>query len=98
MGDDDKKLTSDTLQMLHGARSLEAVEALRPFLEVMRRRRSGDKLANASTATVTELVRSLRENHAHQITNGKRPLKPPELRAELRGRGKLSCSAANCGG
>jgi hypothetical protein len=67
MGDDDKRLTSDTLRILHGARSLppgEAVEALRPFLEMMSRRRSGDKLADASTATVIELVRSLSENHA----------------------------------
>jgi hypothetical protein len=67
MIDGDKKLTSDALRILHGARGLpplEAAEALRPFLEAMRRERSGDKLADASTATVTELVRSLTENHA----------------------------------
>jgi hypothetical protein len=67
MSDGDKKLTSDTLRILHGARGLppvEAAEALRPFLETMRRKRSGDKLADASTAAVTELARSLKENHA----------------------------------
>jgi hypothetical protein len=67
MRDGDKRLSSDAHRILHGARSLppaEAVEALRPFLEMMRGERSGDKLADASTAAVTELVRSLRENHA----------------------------------
>jgi hypothetical protein len=67
MIDDAKKLTSDSLRILHGARGLpplEAVEALRPFLEAMRRARPGNKLADASTAAVTELVRSLKENHA----------------------------------
>jgi hypothetical protein len=63
----DKKLSSDALRILHGARSLppaEAVEQLRPFLKTMHGERSGDKLADASTAAVTELVRSLRDNHA----------------------------------
>jgi len=58
---------ANALRILHGARSLppaEVVEALRPFLETMRIERSGDKLANASTVAVTELVRSLKENHA----------------------------------
>ena len=63
----DLELTSKTLRILHGARGLppeEAAEALRPFLEAMRMKRPPDKLAEASTAAVTELVRSLKENHA----------------------------------
>jgi hypothetical protein len=66
MSDGNKKLVSDALRILHGARSLppvEAAEALRPFLESMRREAFGDKLADASTAAVTELVRSLKDNH-----------------------------------
>ena len=66
MSDGEKQQTSDVLQILHGARGLppaEAAEALRPFLESMRKRAS-DKLADASIAAVTELVRSLKENHA----------------------------------
>jgi hypothetical protein len=58
MNDGNKKLVSDALRILHGARSLppvEAAEALRPFLESMRGKAVGDKLANASTAAVTEL-------------------------------------------
>jgi hypothetical protein len=67
MSDSHKNPGPDALRILHGARSrppVEVVEALRPFLETMRGERSGDKLANASTAAVTELVRSLKENHA----------------------------------
>jgi hypothetical protein len=67
MSDGNKKLVSDALRILHGARSLppvEAAEALRPFLESMRREAFGDKLADASTTAVTELVRSLKDNHA----------------------------------
>ncbi len=67
MNDEDLELTSDTLRILHGARGLppdEAVEALRPFLEAMRVKRTDNKLAEASFAAVTELVRSLKENHA----------------------------------
>jgi hypothetical protein len=67
MSDGVKELTSDALRILHGARSLppvEAVEALGPFLEAMRGEPSKSKLADASTAAVTELVRSLKENHA----------------------------------
>jgi hypothetical protein len=63
----DKQQTSNVLQILHGARSLppvEAAEALKPFLESMRKSRSDDALARASIAAVTELVRSLKENHA----------------------------------
>jgi hypothetical protein len=67
MNDGNKKLVSDALRILHGARSLppvEAAEALRPFLESMRGKAVGDKLANASTAAVTELVRSLKDTDA----------------------------------
>jgi hypothetical protein len=67
MSDGERKLGSDALRILHGARSLppvEVVDALTPFLEKMRGAGSGDKLADASTAAVTELVRSLKENHA----------------------------------
>jgi hypothetical protein len=65
--DGNKQLASEALVILHGARSLppgEAVEALRPFLESMRTKGSGDRLADASLAAVTELTRSLKENHA----------------------------------
>jgi hypothetical protein len=67
MSDGDKQLASDALRILHGGRSLppaEAVEALGPFLESMRSEGSGDTLARASIAAVTELARSLEENHA----------------------------------
>jgi hypothetical protein len=37
---------------------------LRPFLEAMHKEHSTSKLAEASTGAVTELARSLRENHA----------------------------------
>jgi hypothetical protein len=63
----DKQQACDLLRILHGARGLppaEAAEALGPYLEWMRGKSSGDKLADASTAAVTELARSLRENHA----------------------------------
>ena len=63
----DNQQTSDVLRILHGARSLppaEAPEALRPFLESMRKSGSEDALARASIAAVTELARSLKENHA----------------------------------
>jgi DNA-binding SARP family transcriptional activator len=62
-----KKLSSDALRILHGARSLppvEAAEALRPFLTAMHKEHAQSKLAEASTDAVTELVRSLSENHA----------------------------------
>ncbi|KJC60965.1 hypothetical protein UP10_08545 [Bradyrhizobium sp. LTSPM299] len=64
--DGDISSASHALKILHGARSLppaEAVEALTPFLEARRNEPLGDKLADASTAAVTELVRSLKENH-----------------------------------
>jgi hypothetical protein len=64
---DKQKKTSDVLRILHGARTLppaEAAEALKPFLESMRKSGSGDALARASIAAVTELARSLKENHA----------------------------------
>jgi hypothetical protein len=67
MTNGDKQPTSDVLQILHGARSLppvEAAEALKPFLESMRKSGSDDALASASIAAVTELARSLKENHA----------------------------------
>jgi len=61
-----KQLASDALRILHGARSLspaEAVAALRPFLESMRKETSkGDRLADLSSAAVDELVRSLEAN------------------------------------
>jgi hypothetical protein len=63
----EKQQTSEVLRILHGARSLppeEAAEALKPFLESMRKSGSGDALARASIAAVTELARSLKENHA----------------------------------
>jgi hypothetical protein len=63
----DKQQTSDVLRILHGARSLspvEAAEALRPFLESMRKGGSSDALARASIVAVAELARSLKENHA----------------------------------
>jgi hypothetical protein len=63
-----KQLASEALRILHGARSLppaEAVAALRPFLESMRKETSkGDRLADASSAAVNELVRSLEANRA----------------------------------
>jgi hypothetical protein len=40
------------------------LEALRPFLESMRKSGSDDALARASIAAVTELTRSLKENDA----------------------------------
>jgi hypothetical protein len=56
-------LVGDVLHILHGARSLpsvEAVEALRPFVNTMRNRASGnDRLADASAAAVGALVRRL---------------------------------------
>lgn len=64
---DVKNLASEALGILHGARSLppvEAVEALRPFLEAMASEPAKCKLADASSVRVLELVRSLRENHA----------------------------------
>ena len=67
MANSDKQETSDVLRILHGARSLppaEAAEALTPFLESMRKSASGDALARASIAAVTELARSLKENYA----------------------------------
>jgi hypothetical protein len=62
-----KQPTSEVLRILHGARGLlpaEAAEALRPFLESMRKSGSDDALARASIAAVTELAGSLKENHA----------------------------------
>jgi hypothetical protein len=67
MNDGNKQSASEALAILHGARSLppdEAVEALRPFLESMCKKGAGSKLADASTAAITQLVRSLQENSA----------------------------------
>jgi hypothetical protein len=67
MSDSIEHLAADVLKKLHGSRSLPpvaAVEALTPFLDAMGRETSKSKLADASTAAVTELVRSLKENHA----------------------------------
>ena len=67
MADGDKQPILDVLQILHGARGLPpvvAVEALKSFLKLTRKRGSDDALAQASIAAVTELARSLKENHA----------------------------------
>jgi ABC-type transporter Mla subunit MlaD len=57
------QLADDVLHILHGARSLpigKAVEALQPFLNVMRHRIPGaDRFADASADAVSELVQSL---------------------------------------
>jgi hypothetical protein len=62
-----KRLASDTFRILHGARSLppaQAIAELRPFMESMREETSkGDKLADASSAAVNQLVQSLEVNH-----------------------------------
>jgi len=67
MSDYSKKMASDAVQILHGARSLppaEAVEALTPFLDSMPKEYSGDKLADASAAAVKGLAHSLKLNRA----------------------------------
>jgi hypothetical protein len=67
MSDIIEHIAAEAAKMLHGARSLppvHTVEALTPFLDAMGRETSKSKLADASTAAVTELVRSLKENHA----------------------------------
>jgi hypothetical protein len=90
MSDGDKTLVSDALRILHGARSLppvEAAEALRPFLDSMRREAFGDKLADASTAAVTELVRSLKDN---QRRLGRSVARGHRGDVELCERGKLT--------
>jgi hypothetical protein len=60
------QLIHDVLDILHGARSLpaaEAVAALQPLLNSMRERISGrDRLADASVAAVGALVRGLETN------------------------------------
>jgi hypothetical protein len=57
------QLVCEVLHILHGARSLpaiEAIEALRPFMNTMRDRASGtDRFADASAAAVSALVRRL---------------------------------------
>ena len=67
MSDGITQKASEVLQILHGARRLppaEAAEALTPFLNLMRKQGSTDKLGSASLAAVTKLLRSLQENHA----------------------------------
>jgi hypothetical protein len=67
MSDDIRKEASEVLRTLHGARGLppaEAAEALTPFLDLMHKQGSTDTLASASVAAVTELSRSLKDNHA----------------------------------
>ena len=76
---DDKQQASGALRILHGGRSLapaEAAEALRPYLEAMRRTNTGDKLADASIAAVSELVRSLEETTQPRTISGKKPSRP----------------------
>jgi hypothetical protein len=57
------QLADNVLHILHGARGLplgKAVEALQPYLNVMRHRIPGaDRFADASANAVTELVQSL---------------------------------------
>ena len=58
----DRKIADDALRVLHGARCLptaEAVNALRPFLDAVRTRASGDRFVDASRAAVGQLVDSL---------------------------------------
>ena len=50
--------------MGHEIPPVEAAEALTPFLNLMHKQGSTDKLASASVAAVTELSRRLKENHA----------------------------------
>jgi hypothetical protein len=61
-------MAANTLRIFHGARSLpppQAAEALQPFLEAMKRKKStGDKLADASAEAVLALARNLKTNHA----------------------------------
>jgi hypothetical protein len=68
MSDHDKEMAADTLRTLHGARSLpplQAAEALQPFLEAMKGKKStGDKLADASAEAVMALARNLETNQA----------------------------------
>jgi len=58
-----RQLVCDVLHILHGARSLpavEALEALQPFMDTMRYRVAGsNRLADASVAAVSALVRGL---------------------------------------
>jgi hypothetical protein len=66
MGDRDRNIATDTLRILHGARSLppaEAVEKLKPFLDRMRSGQ-GNTLADSSIAAVTKLAQNLQEKHA----------------------------------
>jgi hypothetical protein len=76
MSDGNKRLVSDALRILHGARSLppvEAAEALRPFLESMRREAFGDKLADASTAQLRNSCVALKTTTQPRTIFGKRP-------------------------
>jgi hypothetical protein len=58
-----RQVVHDVLHILHGARSLpavEALEALQPFMDTMRYRVFGsNRLADASVAAVSALVRGL---------------------------------------
>jgi hypothetical protein len=61
-----RQLVCDALHILHGARSLpaaEALAALQPFMNTMRYQVFGsDRLADASVAAVSALVRGLEAN------------------------------------
>jgi hypothetical protein len=61
-------MAANALRIFHGGRSLpppQAAEALQPFLEAMKRKKStGDKLADASAEAVLALARNLKANHA----------------------------------
>ena len=79
MSDDIRQEASEVLRILHGARGLppaEAADELTPFLNLMHKQGSIDTLASASVAAVTELSRSLRENHAASDDLWQRPSKP----------------------
>jgi hypothetical protein len=65
-GDQLPQLVKNVLHILHGARSLpsaEAIAALRPFVNSMRNRRSGNnRFADASADAVDALVQRLEAN------------------------------------
>jgi hypothetical protein len=58
----DRKIADDALRVLHGARCMpttDAVNALRPFLDALSTRASGDRFVDASKDAVGKLVDSL---------------------------------------
>jgi hypothetical protein len=80
MSSGNKQLASDVLRILHGARSLppaEAVEALRPFLESVPKKGSGDKLADASFSALRNCGEASKKTTRRRTTFGKKPSTPP---------------------